>query len=62
MGEVLPGLAGLSGKAALFFIDQDPRANWAHPCEYVLLCSDGRVIRLSHNWPPHESVVLLPLR
>lgn len=62
MGEALPGLEGLTGKVALFFIDRDPRANWAHPCDYVLLFGDGRLLRLSHQWPPHESISLTPLR
>jgi hypothetical protein len=62
MGEALPGLEGLSGEAALFFIDKDPRANWAHSCEYVLLRNNGSILRITHRWPPHESISLLPLR
>jgi hypothetical protein len=62
MGEALPGVGSLSGEAALFFIDKDPRANWAHACEYVLLPSNARIVRIPHCWPPHESIVLLPFR
>jgi hypothetical protein len=62
MGEILPGLEDLSGEAALFFIDKEPRANWAHSCEYVLLRHNGSILRIVHGWPPHESIPLLPLR
>jgi hypothetical protein len=61
MGEMLPGVEGLSGEAALFFIDKEPRANWAHSCEYVLIQKNAPILRITHCWPPHESIPLLPL-
>ena len=34
-GRTLPAFAGLTGKAALFFVDRNPDANWGHSCWYV---------------------------
>ena len=61
--ERVPGLEGASGEAALYFVDHAPAANWAHPCEYVLLSPSGDVIaRAAHMRPPASGIRLDRLR
>jgi hypothetical protein len=51
-GRALPAFAGLTGKAALFFVDRNPDANWGHECWYVLyLLSEERFVNAEHNMP-----------
>lgn len=57
----LHGLEGRSGEAALFFIDLDPMADWAHPCAYILWPDNGEPLRIEHHMPPSEAFRLLPL-
>lgn len=59
--RLIPGLEGRSGEAALFFVDLDPMADWAHPCEYILWPDDGEPLRIKHHMPPSEAFRLLPL-
>jgi hypothetical protein len=59
--RAIPGLGSLAGEAALFFVDLDPEANWAHPCAYVALSIDGEPIWAEHRWPPSEAIRLVPL-
>lgn len=47
--------------AALFFIDRDPLANWAHECTYVFLYDDGGVHVAERRWPPSASAELVSL-
>jgi hypothetical protein len=59
--RALPGLGDRKGEGALFFVDLDPDANWSHPCAYILMPANGEPVRLAHDWPPSESVRLVPL-
>jgi hypothetical protein len=34
----------LPGPAVLVFRDEQPGANWMHPCSYALVAVDGRVV------------------
>lgn len=57
----VPGLAGHAGEAALFFVDLEPMAEWAHPCAYILWPDEGEPLHVEHRWPPAESIRLVPL-
>lgn len=58
----LPAFAGLSGRAALFFVDRNPPANWAHDCWYVLLLlQEGRFVKAEHRMPPPDEIDLFRL-
>jgi hypothetical protein len=51
-GQSIAAFAGLSGKAALFFVDRNPAANWAHDCWYVLLLlEEQRLVKAEHRMP-----------
>lgn len=43
-------------KGELFiFIDQEPNANWAHPCIYAVINLDSNKLRFKEaEWPPSE--------
>jgi hypothetical protein len=58
--EALPNLKDRSGRSALFFIDKNPKANWAHPCTYVIFPEAGEPFALEHDWPPSETIRLVP--
>jgi hypothetical protein len=61
-GRELAAFSGLSGRAMLFFVDRDPRANWAHDCWYVLwLLEERRFVKAQHRMPPPDEVELLKL-
>jgi hypothetical protein len=57
----IESLSAASGEAALFFIDQDPLANWGHECLYVLVYPDGRVVYGESQLPPSDSIELQPI-
>jgi hypothetical protein len=58
----LPAFSGLSGKAALFFVDRNPPANWAHDCWYVLLLlQERRFVKAEHRMPPPDEIDLFRL-
>jgi hypothetical protein len=60
-GAQIPGLGPLAGKIALFFIDQDPQANWEHRCCYLLMAPDGGFAKADHVWPPSDELHLTKL-
>lgn len=60
-GTLLPGTETLRGEVALFFIDPRPRANWSHPCVYVVMPGQGSPLRIEHGWPPADELTLTPL-
>lgn len=41
---------------AVYFIDLEPTANWAHFCVYVFDTSTGFLMR-RHTWPPEERLM-----
>lgn len=41
-------------KAFLFWVDEEPMANWAHRCRYVLVSENGTVVSVSREWPPAD--------
>ncbi len=57
----VPALDGLSGEAALFFVDLAPDANWSHPCAYVAFPAVGEPVWAEHFWPPAEDIRLVPI-
>jgi hypothetical protein len=41
--------------AALVFIDQQPLANWGHPCRYLLINpSNGETLSFAARFPPFQ--------
>lgn len=40
------------GPGWLFFVDDNPRANWSHACRYVLVAEDGGLHVVWANTPP----------
>ena len=36
----------------LFFVDEVPDANWAHPCQYIFVDMDGNIYTYSAKTPP----------
>jgi len=42
------------GPGWLFFIDDAPRANWEHPCRYVLVSEDGELNVIHARTPPRN--------
>ena len=40
------------------FIDDMPQANWNHPCRYVLVTSEGEMVIVDSDTPPHISFQL----
>ena len=40
----------------LIFVDEDPDANWAHPCRYVFQSGNGGRAIAWRKWPPSEKV------
>jgi hypothetical protein len=59
-GQLLPGLEGVKGSASLFFVDEQPDANWSHACMYFLLPDAGEPLELKHRWPPSDDVRRIP--
>jgi hypothetical protein len=59
-GQLLPGLEGVKGSASLFFVDEQPDANWSHACTYFLLPDAGEPLELKHRWPPSDDVRRIP--
>jgi hypothetical protein len=57
----VPGLGPLPGKAAFFFVDQCPEANWAHECCYILMTPEGGIAKADYIWPPDPNIELVPL-
>ena len=52
-------VATLATEQWFVFIDEVPRANWAHPCKYVLVSpADGQTTVIEHNWPPSQILEL----
>ena len=48
------------GEYWLFFVDDDPRANWAHPCRYVFVARDLSAIAVQHaTTPPNLGMEVL---
>ena len=58
----IPQLTAPLGRCALFFLDLEPDSNWAHPCRYILLAEDGTVVEAEHEWPPQETIEIVPIR
>ena len=43
----------IGSSSAMAFVDQAPRANWAHPCRYMLIdLASGRVESIAAQFPP----------
>ncbi len=42
------------GPGWVFFVDDNPRANWAHACRYVLVSADGTLNATTANTPPDD--------
>lgn len=40
----------------LFFVDEEPAANWAHDCRYVFMFLSGGLAIAHREWPPTEGV------
>lgn len=41
----------------LFWIDEEPDANWSHPCSFVIVMTDGSgLVRVPGGWPPVEAI------
>jgi hypothetical protein len=58
----IPGLAGLLGNVAFFFVDRNPEANWAHDCLYILLLKqERRFVKAEHRMPPPDEVELIEI-
>lgn len=58
MGEAVTGPTG-SGPWYLFFVDQVPNANWAHPCAYAFVREQGGGETWAESeWPPADSIDL----
>lgn len=36
------------------FVDEEPDANWSHPCRYGLVFEGGGMVVTKHDWPPDE--------
>ena len=60
-GKPLPELEGKRGPAAMFFVDEQPEANWSHACSYYLFPDNGEPIAIRHHWLPSEDIKLVPL-
>lgn len=44
-------------EAFLFWIDEEPDANWAHLCRYVVVFDDGSgFVSIVGEWPPVEVI------
>lgn len=54
-GEVFEG-APPETEGFLFWIDEEPSANWAHPCRYVLSLKSGSVVVARREWPPGAEI------
>lgn len=54
-GQVFEG-APPETEGFLFWIDQEPSANWAHPCRYVLMFKSGGLASAQREWPPGETI------
>lgn len=48
--------------AALFFVDEQPAANWGHACSYVFLSSDEHPLVVRHDFPPSRAIELVPIK
>ncbi|MCC6558196.1 MAG: hypothetical protein IT372_35060 [Polyangiaceae bacterium] len=57
----IPALDGLSGEAALVFVDLAPDASWSHPCANVVFPAGGEPVWADHRWPPAEDIRLVPI-
>lgn len=42
------------GPGWLFFVDDKPRANWEHPCRYVLVGTSGAITVVGATMPPKD--------
>jgi hypothetical protein len=40
----------------LLFSDDDPNANWAHPCRYIFVSQDGILAEALSDYPPLEGM------
>ncbi|HVL06407.1 MAG TPA: hypothetical protein VM388_10480 [Acidimicrobiales bacterium] len=46
----------------LVFVDLEPRANWGHPCLYLLVDPDDNVTRIEARFPPSRADLRLVSR
>jgi hypothetical protein len=44
------------------FVDLEPRANWGHPCLFLLVGPDGDVTRVEARFPPSRADLRLVSR
>jgi type III restriction enzyme len=49
---------GLPSSGFLFFVDLNPEANWAHPCAYAFVGTEGKTDWQEAEWPPHSDLSL----
>jgi hypothetical protein len=40
----------------LFFVDEEPSANWSHRCRYVFHFKSGGRAIAHREWPPNETI------
>ena len=58
VGEPVLRFLEVNGEAYVLFIDQSPRANWAHPCCYVLMRPDEKFpLVIQAYWPPSKEMM-----
>ncbi len=46
---------GVDVPSHLVFVDLEPRANWGHPCLYLLVDTEGNVSRVEARFPPSRA-------
>jgi hypothetical protein len=49
------------GPGWVFFVDDNPRANWTHACRYVLVSEDGTLTVIDAKTPPDDMSVFTEL-
>ena len=55
-GEAIFEGAPLDIEGFLFFVDEEPEANWAHPCRYIFFFKNGGLATANRQWPPSETI------
>jgi hypothetical protein len=48
------GLSGSQERVWVAFVDDDPEANWAHSCRYLVINEEGMVWEYPSTRPPSE--------